>query len=103
MNLLEGWKKIPTGVVWCDGGGRAGGGGIGLSPVRTETPFNLTTVAGDPIADGVNIHELWHFLQENIIGWMIQTTVGLLKVKRAQSKIRFVSVATVDPRYVLTT
>jgi Mg-chelatase subunit ChlD len=55
--------KIPINVVWCDSGGCAGGGGLGLSPVLMETPFNLTTRAGDPVAYMVNIHELWHFLQ----------------------------------------
>ncbi len=55
--------KVPINVVWCDGGGCAGGGGIGLSPQLMETPFNLTTRAGDPVAYMVALHELWHFLQ----------------------------------------
>jgi Mg-chelatase subunit ChlD len=55
--------KVPINVVWCDGGGCAGGGGIGLSPALMETPFNLTTRAGDPVAYIVALHELWHFLQ----------------------------------------
>jgi hypothetical protein len=42
--------KIPINVVWCDGGGCAGGGGLGLSPALMETAFNLNTRVGDPIA-----------------------------------------------------
>jgi uncharacterized protein YegL len=55
--------KVPINVVWCDGGGCAGGGGIGLSPALMETPFNLSTRVGDPVAYMVALHELWHFLQ----------------------------------------
>ena len=55
--------KVPINVVWCDGGGCAGGGGIGLSPALMETAFNLSTRVGDPIAYMVSLHELWHFLQ----------------------------------------
>ncbi len=55
--------KVPINVVWCDGGGCAGGGGIGLSPYLMETAFNLTTRVGDPVAYMVALHELWHFLQ----------------------------------------
>ncbi len=55
--------KVPINVVWCDGGGCAGGGGIGLSPLLMETAFNLTTRTGDPVAYMVALHELWHFLQ----------------------------------------
>ncbi len=55
--------KIPINVVWCDGGGCAGGGGLGLSPALIETPFNLTTRSGDPVTYIVVVHEMWHFLQ----------------------------------------
>ena len=55
--------KIPINIVWCDGGGCAGGGGLGLSPWLIETDFNLTTRAGDPIPYLVPLHEAWHFLQ----------------------------------------
>lgn len=55
--------KVPINVVWCDGGGCAGGGGLGLSPALMETAFNLSTRVGDPVAYLVSLHELWHFLQ----------------------------------------
>jgi hypothetical protein len=55
--------KIPVNVVWCDGGGCAGGGGLGLSPKLMETDFNISTRVGDPVAYIVALHELWHFLQ----------------------------------------
>lgn len=55
--------KVPINVVWCDGGGCAGGGGLGLSPALMETSFNLTTRVGDPVPYLVSLHELWHFLQ----------------------------------------
>ncbi len=55
--------KVPINVVWCDGGGCAGGGGLGLSPALMETPFNISTRVGDPVAYIVALHELWHFLQ----------------------------------------
>jgi Mg-chelatase subunit ChlD len=55
--------KIPINVVWCDGGGCAGGGGIGLSPLLIEKPFDLTTRVGDPVSYMVALHELFHFLQ----------------------------------------
>ena len=42
--------KIPVNVVWCDGGGCAGGSSLGLSPFLLETAFNLATRVGDPIA-----------------------------------------------------
>ena len=35
--------KIPINVVWCDGGGCAGGGGLGLAPALIETPFDEVT------------------------------------------------------------
>src|SRR6185369_12471457 len=56
-----GLDKIPINVVWCDSGGCAGGGGLGLSPLLLETPFNTTTRAGDPIAWLVALHEAFHF------------------------------------------
>jgi len=55
--------KIPINVVWCDSGGCAGGGGLGLSPTLLEMPFDISTRAGDPVAYIVAVHELWHFLQ----------------------------------------
>lgn len=55
--------KIPINVVWCDGGGCAGGGGLGLSPELIETAFDRTTRAGDPVPYVVAEHELFHFLQ----------------------------------------
>ncbi len=55
--------KIPINIVWCDGGGCAGGGGLGLSPYLIEMPFDHATRAGDPIAYLVAEHELFHFLQ----------------------------------------
>lgn len=58
-----GLDKIPINVIWCDGGGCAGGGGLGLSPALIETPFNLMTRVGDPVAYMVAEHELFHFLQ----------------------------------------
>jgi Mg-chelatase subunit ChlD len=58
-----GLDKIPINVVWCDGGGCAGGSSLGLSPSLIETPFNLTTRAGDPVAWLVALHELFHFQQ----------------------------------------
>ena len=58
-----GLDKIPVNVVWCDGGGCAGGDSLGLSPFLMETAFNLTTRAGDPIAYLVGEHETFHFQQ----------------------------------------
>jgi Mg-chelatase subunit ChlD len=55
--------KIPINVVWCDGGGCAGGGGLGLSPYLIEMPFDRTTRLGDPAPYIVAEHELFHFLQ----------------------------------------
>jgi Mg-chelatase subunit ChlD len=55
--------KIPINVVWCDGGGCAGGGGLGLSPELIETAFDRATRVGDPVAYIVAEHELFHFLQ----------------------------------------
>ncbi len=55
--------KIPINVVWCDGGGCAGGGGLGLSPALIEMPFDRATRLGDPAAYIVAEHELFHFLQ----------------------------------------
>lgn len=55
--------KIPINVVWCDGGGCAGGGGLGLSPALIETAFDRNTRVGDPVAYIVAEHELFHFLQ----------------------------------------
>ena len=58
-----GLDRIPINVVWCDGGGCAGGSSLGLSPFLIETPFTSTTRTGDPIAWLVTEHELFHFLQ----------------------------------------
>ncbi|RIK41950.1 MAG: hypothetical protein DCC57_18630, partial [Chloroflexi bacterium] len=58
-----GLDKIPVNVVWCDGGGCAGGNSLGLSPMLLETAFDLTTRAGDPIAYLVGEHETFHFQQ----------------------------------------
>jgi len=55
--------KIPVNVIWCDGGGCAGGSSLGLSPLLLETAFNLTTRVGDPVAYIVSLHEVFHFLQ----------------------------------------
>lgn len=59
----SGLDKIPINVVWCDGGGCAGGGGLGLSPFLMEKSFDLDTRAGDPIAWLVALHEAFHFQQ----------------------------------------
>lgn len=58
-----GLDKIPVNVVWCDGGGCAGGSSLGLSPQLLETTFDLGTRAGDPIAYLVGEHETFHFQQ----------------------------------------
>jgi hypothetical protein len=58
-----GLDKIPINVIWCDGGGCAGGGGLGLSPFLIEMPFDHATRVGDPGAYIVAEHELFHFLQ----------------------------------------
>jgi hypothetical protein len=58
-----GLDKLVVNVVWCDGGGCAGGGGIGLSPFLMETAFDLSTRAGDPVAWIVAEHEMFHFQQ----------------------------------------
>ena len=55
--------KIPINVVWCDGGGCAGGGGLGLSPFLIEMPFDRATRVGDPAAYIVAEHELFHYQQ----------------------------------------
>lgn len=55
--------KIPINVVWCDGGGCAGGGGLGLSPLLLETSFDPITRVGDPVAWIVALHEAFHFQQ----------------------------------------
>jgi hypothetical protein len=55
--------KIPINVVWCDGGGCAGGGGLGLSPALMETAFDLVARTGDPIPYLVAEHEAFHFQQ----------------------------------------
>jgi Mg-chelatase subunit ChlD len=59
----SGLDKIPIHVVWCDGGGCAGGESMGFSPMMLETPFNLATRAGDPVAYMVSLHELYHYQQ----------------------------------------
>ncbi|MGD8751304.1 MAG: VWA domain-containing protein [Anaerolineales bacterium] len=59
----SGLDKIPINVVWCDGGGCAGGGGLGLSPLLMETDFDLDTRVGDPIPWLVALHEAYHFQQ----------------------------------------
>lgn len=58
-----GLDKIPVNVIWCDGGGCAGGSSLGLSPMLLETAFDLTTRVGDPIAYLVSEHEVFHFQQ----------------------------------------
>lgn len=55
--------KIPINIVWCDGGGCAGGGGLGISPQLAETPFDLAARTGDPVAYMVALHEAFHFQQ----------------------------------------
>ena len=55
--------KIPINVVWCDGGGCAGGGGLGLSPFLIEKPFDRGTRVGDPAPYVVAEHELFHYQQ----------------------------------------
>jgi Mg-chelatase subunit ChlD len=55
--------RVPINVVWCDGGGCAGGGGIGLSPLLLEKPFDLSTRIGDPAAWVVALHEVFHLQQ----------------------------------------
>jgi len=71
--------KIPINVVWCDGGGCAGGGGLGLSPLLLEMPFDLVARTGDPIAWIVNLHEAFHFqqfkywgLNDPADGWVVE-------------------------------
>lgn len=71
--------KIPINVVWCDGGGCAGGGGLGLSPLLLETPFNTTTRVGDPVSWIVSLHEAFHFqqfkywgLNDPADGWVVE-------------------------------
>lgn len=59
----SGMDKLPINVVWCDGGGCAGGGGLGLSPFLMEMSFDLDTRAGDPIAWLVGLHEAFHWQQ----------------------------------------
>ena len=61
--------KIPVNIVWCDGGGCAGGGGLGLSPELIETPFDVVTRAGDPVAYIVAEHEQFHFQQGKYSGF----------------------------------
>ncbi len=75
----SGLDKIPVNVVWCDGGGCAGGDSLGLSPFLMETAYNLTTKAGDPIAYLVSEHEVFHFqqfkyggLNDPAGGWVIE-------------------------------
>jgi Mg-chelatase subunit ChlD len=55
--------KVPINVVWCDGGGCAGGGGLGVAPALLETAFDLNTRVGDPVAWLMPLHELFHFQQ----------------------------------------
>ena len=55
--------KVPINVVWCDGGGCAGGGGLGVAPALLETAFDLGTRAGDPVAWLMPLHEMFHFQQ----------------------------------------
>ena len=62
-NPPSGLDKVPINVVWCDGGGCAGGGGLGLSPMLLEKPFDLIARTGDPAAWIVAQHEVWHFQQ----------------------------------------
>jgi len=64
-----GLDKIPINVVWCDGGGCAGGGGLGLSPQLIEKSFDLVTRAGDPAAYIVAEHEQFHFQQGKYSGF----------------------------------
>ena len=66
---IDGLDKIPINVMWCDSGGCAGGGGLGISPEVLETPYNGVSHTGDPIAYLVGLHELWHFLQAKY-GWL---------------------------------
>jgi hypothetical protein len=74
-----GLDKIPVNVVWCDGGGCAGGESLGLSPFLMETAFDLGTRVGDPIAYLVGEHEVFHFqqfkyggLNDPAGGWVIE-------------------------------
>ncbi len=74
-----GLDKIPVNVVWCDGGGCAGGSSLGLSPFLLETPFDLVTRVGDPIPYLVSEHEVFHFqqfkywgLNDPADGWVVE-------------------------------
>lgn len=75
----SGLDKIPVNVVWCDGGGCAGGSSLGLSPFLLEMPFDLGTRVGDPIPYLVSEHEVFHFqqfkyggLNDPAGGWVIE-------------------------------
>ena len=75
----SGLEKIPVNVVWCDGGGCAGGDSLGLSPALLETAFDLGTRVGDPIPYLVSEHEVFHFqqfkyggLNDPASGWVIE-------------------------------
>lgn len=76
--------KIPINVVWCDSGGCAGGGGMGLSPWLIEFPFDRTTRVGDPGAYIVAEHELFHFLQFRY-GWLSEPAGGWVYEGQARS------------------
>jgi len=108
----NGLDKIPINIVWCDGGGCAGGGGIGLSPMMVETAFNLSTRAGDPIAYLVPLHELWHFLQFKYWGlsdpsdrWIVEGQARSIQDKiciggNRSTALCFDDIATGDAGYV---
>ncbi len=55
--------RFPVNVVWCDGGGCSGGGGIGAAPSLLETAFDVSTRVGDPVAWLMPLHEMFHSLQ----------------------------------------
>lgn len=53
---------LPVNLKWCDGGGCAGGCGIGLSP-WLSSPYDHVTDMGDPTSLLVAAHELFHMIQ----------------------------------------
>jgi len=52
----------PVNLKYCDGGGCAGGCGMGLAPAYSD-PYNHNTNTGDPGSLVVGAHELFHAVQ----------------------------------------
>jgi Mg-chelatase subunit ChlD len=58
----ESGNPLPINLKWCDGGGCANGGGVGLAPQFLGT-YNPATNTGAAVSFAVAVHELFHMVQ----------------------------------------